>query len=84
MPPKVIGVVISLPLGGLGLYSTVFEDESNRLPKVTPGIFLRSSLPVGSRDFGTMCYVPVVVFLDDGSKFIQHLRSPQSILSIQP
>lgn len=84
MPPRVIGVVISLPLGALRVYSTVFEDESNRLPKVTPSIFLRSSLTVGAWNFRTMGYVPFAVFLDDGSKLIQQFRLPQSILSIQP
>ena len=62
--------------------STVFEDEGDCLPKITPGFFLGHSLTVGAGNFRTICYVPVVVFLDDGSKFIPHIRLPQSILSL--
>ena len=78
------GVILALPLGGLGVYSTVFEDESNCLPKVTPSIFLCSSLAVGAWDFGTMRYVPVAILLNDGSEFTLHLRLPQSAFNRTP
>ena len=73
-----------MPLGGLGVYSTVFEDESNRLLEIPPSIFLRSSLAVGAWDFGTECYVPVAIFLNDGSEFTLHLHLPQSAFNRIP
>ena len=69
-------------LGGLGVLSTIFDDEGDCLPKITPGFFLGHTLTVGTRNFRTICYVPVVVFLYDGSEFIPHIRLPQSILSL--
>ena len=69
-------------LGGLGVLSTVFEDKGDCLPKITPGFFLGRALTVGAGDFGTICYIPVVVFLYDGSEFIPHIRLPQSLLSL--
>ena len=61
--------------------STVFEDEGDCLPKITPGLFLGHSLTVGAGDFRTICYIPVVVFLNYGSEFIPHICFPQSILT---
>lgn len=75
------GVTFAMALVGLGVYSTVFKDESNRLRYIQPGIFLCSSLPIRAGDFRTICYVPVVVFLDYGSEFIPHSCFPRSILT---
>lgn len=77
-------VILVLSLTGLRVYSSVFEDKSNRLSKVTSSIFLCSSLAVGARNFRAVCNIPVVVFLDDSSKLIQHLRSPQSAFNRTP
>ena len=77
-------VILVLSLTGFRVYSTIFEDKSNRLPKVTPSIFRCSSLAVGAWNFGTKCYVPVAVFLDDGSEFTLHLRLPQSAFNRTP
>ena len=56
------------------VFTSVFEDKSDRLGQVLPRFFFRLPLPICTRDLGTVGNEPGAVLLNDRCKFVCHSR----------
>src|SRR5436190_1182880 len=55
-----------------GIFTAIFKNQRDGLRQVRSGIFHCLALSVGSRNFRTVCNVPIAVSFDDRRKLVVH------------
>jgi len=61
------------------VFSTVLQDQRDRVRQALASFLLRSPLAVGPRNLRTVCNPPLTVTLENGRKLIRHRRLPPVI-----